>query len=257
MKGAYAMMKNHISSTQVRKNYLLLLEEKKELEQHFDLDPESGYTHPQREATQELSMYDNHPADTATDLSERSKDIAIYHHAKNRWHLVVDALTLIQAGTYGTCTRCHEAIDIERLDAIPSTTTCMQHAEDDAILNRRPIEEQIMTTSYGTENQLTHRDEHQFEHEEAWKIVESWGNSDSPAMAENPNVDDFYDMFTEIEKQNGYMEPYESFVATDLYGNQTQIVRNQAYRDYIAQGEGEPLLERDPEYADHEASNPE
>lgn len=38
------------------------------------------------------------------------------------------ALAGIAAGTYGTCARCGELIDQERLTALPSATTCRAHA---------------------------------------------------------------------------------------------------------------------------------
>ncbi|MNI26538.1 hypothetical protein D3C73_802400 [compost metagenome] len=58
---------------------------------------------------------------------------------------------------------------------------------------------------------------------------------------------DYADMYIEADEHDGYVEAYESFVATDLYGEHVTIVRNQAYQDYIQQGEGDHLLELDVE----------
>lgn len=38
---------------------------------------------------------------------------------------ITDALRRIDAGTYGTCARCHQPIDDRRLRAVPATTTCV------------------------------------------------------------------------------------------------------------------------------------
>ena len=39
------------------------------------------------------------------------------------------ALVRIEAGSYGTCTGCGEAIDVRRLEALPTTRTCIACAQ--------------------------------------------------------------------------------------------------------------------------------
>jgi hypothetical protein len=56
-------------------------------------------------------------------------------------------------------------------------------------------------------------------------------------------VHSYNDMYIEADENDGYVEAFESFVATDIYGKQVSIVRNKAYRKYMANHEGEPLLE--------------
>ena len=53
------------------------------------------------------------------------------------------------------------------------------------------------------------------------------------------------DIGIEQDETDGYVETFESFVATDITGNHRYVVRNDAYDKYLAQDEGEPLLEKD------------
>jgi len=95
---------------------------------------------------------------------------------------------------------------------------------------------------------LDERDQTAFDGEDAWQRLEAVGTSDSPAMAEgNANLD--YDsMYIEADEHEGYVEPIENFLATDLTGKHVSIVRGRAYRRYMNAGEGDYLLEPDAEY---------
>ncbi|WP_353626170.1 hypothetical protein [Bacillus sp. JCM 19041] len=64
--------------------------------------------------TQELSEYDNHPADNATDLFDREKDAAIHQHIEEELHEVEHALNKIVNGTYGICEKTGKPIPFER-----------------------------------------------------------------------------------------------------------------------------------------------
>jgi RNA polymerase-binding protein DksA len=44
---------------------------------------------------------------------------------------VVAALRRLEAGTYGTCNSCHEAIGEDRLEVLPTATTCIECADED------------------------------------------------------------------------------------------------------------------------------
>jgi hypothetical protein len=62
-------------------------------------------------------------------------------------------------------------------------------------------------------------------------------------MSEDREVHNYNDLFNDADETDGFVEAYESFIATDLYGKEISIVRNKAYREYMANQEGEPLLE--------------
>ncbi len=222
----------HLTQAQMRECYLHLLEEKLAIEHRYEPSSESVKTPSQRDITQELSMYDNHPADTATDLAERTKDFALAQHDLTQLDQIHEALNRIQAGTYGTCVTCDQAIDPERLLAIPSTLYCREHVPDKPVLDRRPIEEDVLQSVYQASADHLRKNPVAFDQEEAWRIVEQWGNSDSPAMMENSRLERGYDAYSDAEEQQGYVEPIESFLATDLNGQEVKVMDNEAYRSY-------------------------
>jgi YteA family regulatory protein len=242
---------NHLTKTQMNELRLKLLEEKLSLEERLDETEHFGLSHDSlRQNTGELSTYDNHPADVATELYERSKDIALTENAEHHLEQVNAALDKMEIGDYGTCKACGKPISFERLQAIPTTEYCKEHVPDPHVSERRPVEERFLAPPFGrTSLDEIAFSQNQFDGEDAWQIVESWGNSDSPAMSENRNVDDYKDVYIESDEQEGFVESYESFLATDLYGEHVSVVRNKAYRDYLESGEGEGLLEPD-EYRD-------
>jgi RNA polymerase-binding transcription factor DksA len=79
----------------------------------------------QTEADQagELSHYDQHPADTASDTFEREKDLAILEQLEGELAEIEAALQRLDEGTYGVDEVTGEPIDPERLDAFPTART--------------------------------------------------------------------------------------------------------------------------------------
>ncbi len=81
------------------------------------------------EATGELlSAADNHLADAATETYERELDEGLEEDARDQLRQVENALARIDAGTYGTCEVCGKEIPVERLEAVPSATLCIDDA---------------------------------------------------------------------------------------------------------------------------------
>jgi len=77
----------------------------------------------------ELSDYDQHPADSATETFERERDLAIEDNAQVILRETEAALKKVADGTYGTCERCGKMISEARLKAIPYTPYCIECAE--------------------------------------------------------------------------------------------------------------------------------
>jgi DnaK suppressor protein len=67
----------------------------------------------------ELTSYDNHFADTATQLEERERQKVLHDTANNLLAEVNDALERIKTGSYGVCVDTGEPISYERLKALP------------------------------------------------------------------------------------------------------------------------------------------
>lgn len=101
-----------------------LLEEKRQLLAQIDLfDQEMQEA--MRESIQELSFYDNHPADMGSELFEREKDFTLRDTAKTRVIEIDKALARMDAGTYGFCVSCGAPIPEERLQALPEVAQCI------------------------------------------------------------------------------------------------------------------------------------
>jgi RNA polymerase-binding protein DksA len=78
----------------------------------------------------EESAFDNHLADTATETYDRELD---YTLEENSGHVLAEidaALERIGNGTYGLCTNCDGRIPVERLEALPWATLCIECQRD-------------------------------------------------------------------------------------------------------------------------------
>lgn len=225
-----------------------LLEEKAVLEHRMDGNSNFGLTDSLLRETGELSAYDNHPADLGSEVFERAKDLALAENAEHHLTDVNRALEDIESGLYGICKACGHPIPSTRMDALPTAEFCVGHAPNQTVSERRPAEEDYLAPPFGRTSLDERHDFNQFDGEDAWQIVESWGTSNSPAMAEDPQVTDYNDMEIEADENEGFVEAIESFLATDMYGNQVTVVRNKQYREYMDKKEGEPLLEPELHY---------
>ena len=58
----------------------------------------------------ELSTYDNHPGDVATEMFERGKDFALREDAITTLGAIDDALDKMEEGMYGICEVFHQEI---------------------------------------------------------------------------------------------------------------------------------------------------
>jgi DnaK suppressor protein len=76
---------------------------------------------------EEIDGVDNHPADAATDLEIATTELALEEHTHQEVEKIEAALAAIEAGTYGKCSTCNKDIPIERLEAIPTALTCVDH----------------------------------------------------------------------------------------------------------------------------------
>ena len=63
--------------------------------------------------------------DEATEAFELEKRLALEKQLKDQLAEVECALKKFEEGTYGLCDDCHEAIDPERLDALPQANLCL------------------------------------------------------------------------------------------------------------------------------------
>ncbi len=95
-----------------------LQSEKNRLIQRLSQDSET-------EAIQELSPYDNHPADLASETLARELDLGLRLALEEQIGVVDRAFQKWEAGSYGVCDQCGQAIDPERLAAMPEAIYCL------------------------------------------------------------------------------------------------------------------------------------
>jgi YteA family regulatory protein len=227
-----------------------LLQEKSDLEARVNDNSHFGLAASFRDSTGELSAIDNHPADVGTEMFERSKDIALLEKEAFRLERVEAALHRMDTGEYGHCAECGKFIPLERLDALPTAIYCIEHEPRQETSNNRPIEEEFLSPPFGRTSLDELEGQNGFDGEDAWQIVESWGSSNSPAMAEGNQIEDYGSMAIEADENDGFVEPLESFLATDITGHNVTVVRNRAYKQYMANNEGDHLLEPDEEFGE-------
>lgn len=78
------------------------------------------------EMLDELSMYDQHPGDIASELYEREKDAGIQENLELELQRVKRALERLDSGTYGQCEACGGAIEPKRLEVLPENRPLYQ-----------------------------------------------------------------------------------------------------------------------------------
>jgi DnaK suppressor protein len=73
----------------------------------------------------ELSHIDQHPADTASEISELDRENAVLEHAGAQRTEIEAALARIDDGTWGTCSDCGKQIPAARLAVRPEASRCV------------------------------------------------------------------------------------------------------------------------------------
>jgi DnaK suppressor protein len=80
------------------------------------------------DASTDANSDDEHDPEGATIAFERAKTASLLTEAEDHLTELHRARARLDAGTYGTCVRCHHPIDPERLSALPATETCIRCA---------------------------------------------------------------------------------------------------------------------------------
>ncbi len=74
----------------------------------------------------ELSHVDQHPADTASEISDADRENAVIEAAGDQRAQVVAALQRLDEGDYGTCVDCGKQIPAARLEVRPEAARCVE-----------------------------------------------------------------------------------------------------------------------------------
>jgi len=136
---------------------------KRQLEQELQ-EIERRLEDSERPQATELSNYDNHPADNASDLTDQLTEMAMDEHLGDNAEEIKKALQAMADGTYGKCVVCGEDIPLGRLEAMPQALTCVEHAEQKEE-NLRPVEEDVLSSTPRSDDFIE---------------LEEFGSSDTP-----------------------------------------------------------------------------
>jgi len=77
------------------------------------------------DAVQELSTYDQHPADQGTETFERERDISVLQRVEAQLAEIDAALGRLDGGSYGVCELCGNPVGDGRLEAMPAARYCV------------------------------------------------------------------------------------------------------------------------------------
>jgi RNA polymerase-binding protein DksA len=97
----------------------LLLDERRRVNDAIE------YLHAENAGSMDEEVPETGMADTATVTVDRELDYSLEENSVHVLREIDAALARIDAGTFGTCTRCGKPIGEERLDAMPYATLCI------------------------------------------------------------------------------------------------------------------------------------
>jgi len=197
------------------RHYEELLNKEKERRTSSLKDNRQGVGISLRDATSELSSYDNHPGDLGNETFEAERNFSFRTREKFLLSEVDVALNKIAEGSYGLCEVCHNEIDEDRLEVRPYTRLCI-HCENDLEQKvddeekGRPIEEKVMYPSLGRMfRDYTVNDEVGFDGEDTWDAV----NEYNVRMSDN--------QYGEDDEAIGYVEDVEQ-ISNEQYKRQLE-----------------------------------
>lgn len=132
---------------------LLLQEKQKVLNTLKRMEEHQPHNASMREYTEELSSYDNHPADLGTEMFMTTMQANLENNERYRLNEIDEALQRIETGEYGICRGCGNIIAAERLEIIPEADTCMKCEAHEVTLtdsgDNRPVEERLLRPPFG------------------------------------------------------------------------------------------------------------
>lgn len=96
-----------------------------ELEQERDLLRAKVH---ELDAKEDDLSYDDNFADSAQVAAERGENKVLYDQLRRDLDDIEKALERMDSGAYGTCEVCGDTIGPDRLEVMPATRFCIQHA---------------------------------------------------------------------------------------------------------------------------------
>lgn len=94
-----------------------------------DLQGSGRYDETMSEQTGEIGGTSQHPADVASELFEREREVGLLDDLRAMLSEVDEALARVATGMYGACAGCGGDIGAERLGALPAAAYCLHCQE--------------------------------------------------------------------------------------------------------------------------------
>lgn len=108
----------------------MLLDEKEKIEKELSAiavqNPENGDWEVMSSSNEGDTADENDNADRFEDFEERG---ALLQALEGKWKEINISLSNIESGVFGKCSVCGKDIEEDRLDANPSSTTCIEHMQ--------------------------------------------------------------------------------------------------------------------------------
>lgn len=163
------------------------------------------------EMASELSFYDNHPSDLASEMNDMERGMAFKEHEITVMKRIDDSLKSIENDSYGICQNCKKEIPEERLEFMPYAQFCvtcqkeLNTIKSEDKLNR-PIEETVLDNPFGYGyNDFNEDGEIGFDAEDSYQAVQRFNQYDNTFELDNDDID--------------YVEPIEK-ISNQQYKNQ-------------------------------------
>jgi YteA family regulatory protein len=163
------------------------------------------------EMSSELSFYDNHPSDLASEMNDMERGMAFKEHEITVVKRIDDALRSIEDESYGICQNCKKEIPEERLEFMPYAQFCvtcqkeLNTIKSEDKLNRS-IEETVLDKPFGYGyNDFDEDGETGFDAEDSYQAVQRFNQYDNTFELDNDDID--------------YVEPIEK-ISNQQYKNQ-------------------------------------
>lgn len=180
----------------------LLIKQGNDVEGTIQLMRENKTVEQSENSPDELSNYDNHPAELGTEVFQMTMNNALLVHEENLLKEIHDALERVEDGSFGDCELCGETIAPERLEALPYARLCIQCEEHKPKIPPhldRPVEEEIWDAPLGRKY-LNQREDDEFEGLDYLNDLVKYGSSDSPQdMGGYYDYEEYYT--NEIDRQ--------------------------------------------------------
>jgi RNA polymerase-binding transcription factor DksA len=208
---------------------------------------ESGLSMSLRESVQELSTYDNEPADIASETFEREKDFGLLDARKARLGDIAAAEARLRDGAYGRCLGCGGPVGEARLEALPwadRCAACQEEAEAAAGNASGDANAAVVPMPYGARPEAGH-DPVGFDGEDAWQAVARFGTANGPQ--DDPPAVEPTRAYVDADEDRDTVDPADDIVdpSADTPGQAFAELRRRGDAPAYDPEDGDPAGRRD------------